>query len=88
MPFTTECFVQLFGWDLESLCLTTHQKRCQTFLSAGKPEEALAAHQYMMDVIDETGKASFLDWSNGMFSVMSPEAIILTRISLRIQGAM
>jgi hypothetical protein len=88
MPFTTECFVQLFGWDLESLCLTTHQKRCQTFLSAGKPEEALAAHQYMMDVIDETAKASCLDWSNGMFSVTSPDAIILTRISLRFQGAM
>jgi hypothetical protein len=86
--FTHECFVQLFGWDLESLCLTTHQTRCQTFLSAGKPDEALEAHQYMMDVIDETAKASCLDWSNGMFSMMSPNAIILTRISLRFQGEM
>jgi len=85
---THGCFVQLFGWDLESLCLTTHQKRCQTFLSAGKLDEALEAHQYMMDVIDKTTKASCLDWSKGMFSVTSPDAIILTRISLRIQGEM
>ncbi|KAG2345920.1 hypothetical protein BDR05DRAFT_96554 [Suillus weaverae] len=54
----------LFGWDLESLCLTTHQKRCQAFLSAGKPDEALEAHQYMMDAIDESAKATCLDWSN------------------------
>ncbi|KAG2354019.1 hypothetical protein BDR07DRAFT_1431067 [Suillus spraguei] len=54
----------LFGWDLESLCLTAHQKRCQAFLSAGKPDEALEAHKYMMDVIDEPTKASCLDWSN------------------------
>ncbi|KAG2335670.1 WD40 repeat-like protein [Suillus weaverae] len=55
----------LFGWDLESLCLTAHQKRCQAFLSAGKPDEALEAHQYMMHAIDESAKASCLDWSNG-----------------------
>ncbi|KAG2354024.1 hypothetical protein BDR07DRAFT_1431077, partial [Suillus spraguei] len=54
----------LFGWDLESLYLTAHQKRCQAFLSAGKPDEALEAHKYMMDVIDEPTKASCLDWSN------------------------
>ncbi|KAG2338713.1 hypothetical protein BDR05DRAFT_969007 [Suillus weaverae] len=54
----------LFGWDLESLCLTAHQKRCQAFLSADKPDEALEAYQYMMDAIDESAKASCLDWSN------------------------
>ncbi|KAG1766605.1 hypothetical protein EV702DRAFT_1282874 [Suillus placidus] len=54
-----------FGWDLASLCLTAHQKRCQAFLSAGKPDEALKAHKYMMDVIDESAKANCLDWSNG-----------------------
>ncbi|KAG2345951.1 WD40 repeat-like protein [Suillus weaverae] len=54
----------LFGWDIESLCLTAHQKRCRAFLSAGKPDEALEAHQYMMDTIDESAKASCLDWSN------------------------
>jgi len=65
MFFITECFVQLFGWDLESLYLTAHQKRCQALLSAGKPDESLEAHRFMMDVIDESAKASCLDWSNG-----------------------
>ncbi|KAG2113800.1 uncharacterized protein F5147DRAFT_34215 [Suillus discolor] len=46
------------------MLLTTHQKRCQAFLLAGKPDEALEAHKYMMDVIDETAKASCLDWFN------------------------
>jgi len=88
MFFITECFVQLFGWDLESLCLTTHQKRCQAFLLAGKPDEALEAHKYMMDTIDESAKTTCVDWSNGKFSLTSSEATILTRISLRIQGTM
>ncbi|KAG2125184.1 uncharacterized protein EDB93DRAFT_410622 [Suillus bovinus] len=60
----SECFVQLFGWDLESLLLTTHQKRCQAFLSAGEPDEVLEAHKHMMDAIDEIAKASCLDSSN------------------------
>jgi hypothetical protein len=86
--FIAECFVQLFGWDLKSLCLTTHQKRCQAFLSAGKPDEALEAHKYMMDTIDESVKTTCVDWSNGKFLLTSPKATILTRISLRIQGTM
>ncbi|KAG1790602.1 uncharacterized protein HD556DRAFT_1488069 [Suillus plorans] len=60
----------LFGWDLESLLFTTHQKRCQAFLSAGKPDQALHAHKYMMDAIDETATTSCLDWSNGEFYVL------------------
>jgi hypothetical protein len=88
MLFITKCFVQLFGWDLESLCLTTHQNRCQAFLLAGKPDEALEAHTYMMDTLDESVKATCVDWSNGKFSLTSPEATILTPISLRIQGTM
>ncbi|KAG2338712.1 WD40 repeat-like protein [Suillus weaverae] len=76
--FMTECLVQLFGWDLESLCLTAHQKRCKAFLSAGKPDEALEAYQYMMDAIDESAKASCLDWSNG---------IALAELNDRILGA-
>jgi hypothetical protein len=86
--FITECFVQLFGWDLESLCLTAHQKRCQSFLLAGKLDEALEAHKSMMDTLDESAKTTCVDWSNGKFSLTSPEAIILTPISLRIQGTM
>jgi hypothetical protein len=84
MLFLTDCFVQLFGWDLEALRLTAHQKRCQAFFSAGKSDEALEAHNYMMDVIDESAKASCLEWSNGKSSLTSFEAIILTCISLRI----
>ncbi|KAG1787199.1 uncharacterized protein HD556DRAFT_1530619 [Suillus plorans] len=60
----------LFGWDLKYLLLTTHQRRRQTFLSAGKHDEALKAHKYMMDAIDEIAKASCLDWSNGEFHVL------------------
>jgi len=63
--FMYKCFVQLFGWDLEALFLTAHQKRCQAFLSAGKPDKALEAHKYMMDTIDESAKASCHGWSNG-----------------------
>jgi hypothetical protein len=88
MIFTTYCFVQLFGWDLESLLLTAHQKRCQALLSAGKSDEALVAHKYMMDTIDEIAKASCLQWSNGMSSLTSLVAIILTLNSLRFQGTM
>jgi hypothetical protein len=65
MPFVTSDFIQLFGWDLKSLLLTAHQKRCQAFLSAGKSDEALEAHKFMMDTIDDTAKASSLEWSNG-----------------------
>jgi tetratricopeptide (TPR) repeat protein len=61
---TYEDLTVLFGWDLQSLCLTAHQKRCQVFLSAGKTDEALEAYQYMMDTINETVKASCIDWSN------------------------
>ncbi|KAG1789660.1 uncharacterized protein HD556DRAFT_773289 [Suillus plorans] len=64
MPQMYEDLTVLFGWDLESSLLTTHQKRCQAFLSAGKFDEALEAHKYMMDAIDNIAKASCLDWSN------------------------
>jgi hypothetical protein len=69
MLFINNCFVQLFGWDPEALFLTAHQKRCQAFLLAGKPDEALEAYKYMMDAIDEYTKASCLDWSHGKSAV-------------------
>ncbi|KIK37624.1 hypothetical protein CY34DRAFT_810161, partial [Suillus luteus UH-Slu-Lm8-n1] len=61
---TYEDLTLLFGWDLEALFLTAHQKRCQAFLSTGKLHKALEAHKYMMDTIDESAKASCLVWSN------------------------
>jgi hypothetical protein len=68
MLFINNCLVQLFGWDLEALLLTAHQKRCQAFLSVGKFVKALEAYNYMMDAIDEIAKASCLIWSNGKSS--------------------
>ncbi|KIK39172.1 hypothetical protein CY34DRAFT_808550, partial [Suillus luteus UH-Slu-Lm8-n1] len=61
---TYEDLTLLFGWDLDALFLTAHQKRCQAFLSAGKPDIALEAHKYMMETIDESAKTSCLVWSN------------------------
>jgi hypothetical protein len=69
MLFINKCFLQLFGWDLQALCLTAHQKRCHAFLSAGKPDKALEAYKYMMDAIGESAKASCLLWSNGKSAV-------------------
>ncbi|KAG2743684.1 hypothetical protein P692DRAFT_20838379 [Suillus brevipes Sb2] len=62
---TYEDLTVLFGWDLEALFLTAHQKRSQALLSAGKADKALEAHKYMMKTIDKTAKASCLVWSNG-----------------------
>jgi hypothetical protein len=69
MFLINNCFVQLFGWDLEALLLTPHQKRCQAFLSAGEPDKALEAHRYMMETMDKSAKASCLVWSNGKSAV-------------------
>jgi hypothetical protein len=88
MLCVTECFVQLFGWNLKSSCLTVHQNRCQAFLLAGQSDEAFEAHKCMMDAIDGYAKASCLNWSNGKFSATSSEATIFTRVSLRIQGTL
>ncbi|KAG2128626.1 uncharacterized protein EDB93DRAFT_168427 [Suillus bovinus] len=62
--FLYQDLIVLFGWDLESVLLTTHQKRCQAFLLAVKPDKALEAHKDMIAAIDEAARASCLDWSN------------------------
>jgi hypothetical protein len=64
-------FVQLFGWDLKSLWQDANKKRCLALLQASRLEEALEAHQFMMDKCDESTKANSLDWSTGKFSAMS-----------------
>ncbi|KAG2340113.1 hypothetical protein BDR05DRAFT_1002859 [Suillus weaverae] len=83
MPQIHEDLTVLFSWDLESLCLTAHQKRCQAFLLAGKSDQALEAHKLMMDVIGESAKASCLHWSNSMFSLAHPA---LAELNDRIFG--
>ncbi|KAG2126787.1 uncharacterized protein EDB93DRAFT_1272949 [Suillus bovinus] len=50
----------------------TYQDLVVAFLLAGKPDKALEAHKYMVDVIDESVKANCLDWSKGKYLVMSP----------------
>ncbi|KAG1793189.1 uncharacterized protein HD556DRAFT_525147 [Suillus plorans] len=59
-----EDLVVLFGWDLKSLWLTAHQKRCDALLLAGKLQDAVRSYRYMMDSIDETTRAICLEWSN------------------------
>ncbi|KAG0699362.1 hypothetical protein DFH29DRAFT_1002055 [Suillus ampliporus] len=82
-------FVQLFGWDLKSLCQNAHQHWCDALLRADRLEEALGSYQYMMDTIDENTKASCLDWSNSKSRVLNViHAAILTLISCSIQGRM
>ncbi|KAG1732343.1 hypothetical protein EDB19DRAFT_1912066 [Suillus lakei] len=41
------------------------QKWCDMLLRAGRLEEALKLYRHLMDICDESTKASCLDWSNG-----------------------
>ncbi|KAG1789035.1 uncharacterized protein HD556DRAFT_828571 [Suillus plorans] len=56
-------FTVLFGWDLDSLWQTIHQRQCDAFLRADQVIEAIEAYQYMMHMIDEAEKTSCLGWS-------------------------
>ncbi|KAG2147810.1 uncharacterized protein EDB93DRAFT_1250323 [Suillus bovinus] len=78
---TYEDLIVLFGWDLKSLWLTAHQKRCHALFRARKLQDALKSYQCMMDNIDDRTKASCLEWSKGKSGVRNvAQAIILTRI--------
>ncbi|KAG1793194.1 uncharacterized protein HD556DRAFT_525963 [Suillus plorans] len=59
-----EDLVVLFGWDLKSLWLTAHQKRCDALLLAGKLQDAVRSYRYMTDSIDETTRVICLEWFN------------------------
>ncbi|KAG2151591.1 uncharacterized protein EDB93DRAFT_1249232 [Suillus bovinus] len=56
-------FTVLFGWDLDSLWETTNQRRCDALLLAGRVIEAVESFQYMMNMINEAGKGSCIEWS-------------------------
>jgi hypothetical protein len=58
------CTLQLFGWDLDSLWQTVHQRRCDAFLRADQVIKAVESYQSMMRMIDEAEKTSCLGWSN------------------------
>lgn len=88
IPRIYEELTVLFGWDLESLCFTAHQKRCQAFLLASKPDEALKTYKHMMKTIDESAKANCLEWSNDKSGVCDAQSTILTRISLSFHKRM
>ncbi|KAG2360508.1 hypothetical protein BDR07DRAFT_1412301 [Suillus spraguei] len=64
MDYIYEDLVVLFGWDLKSLWLTAHQKRCDALLRAGRLQDAVKSYRYMMDTSDDITKANCLDWSN------------------------
>ncbi|KAG2356060.1 hypothetical protein BDR07DRAFT_1613333 [Suillus spraguei] len=59
-----EDLVVLFGWDLESLWLTAHQKRCDALLCAGRLQDAMKSYRCMMDASDDITEANCLEWSN------------------------
>ncbi|KAG1789521.1 heterokaryon incompatibility protein-domain-containing protein [Suillus plorans] len=59
-----EDLVMLFGWDLNSLWLTAHQKRWDALLRARKLPDAVRSYQYIMISSDENTKAEYLEWSN------------------------
>ncbi|KAG1793190.1 uncharacterized protein HD556DRAFT_1527681 [Suillus plorans] len=71
-----EDLVVLFGWDLKSLWLTAHQKRCDALLLAGKLQDAVRSYRYMMDSIDETTRAICLEWSNAFTKKCSAPFLI------------
>ncbi|KAG1800188.1 uncharacterized protein HD556DRAFT_1439046 [Suillus plorans] len=56
-------FTVLFGWDLDSLWETISQRRCDAFLLAGRVIEAVESFQYMMNMVNEAGKGSRIEWS-------------------------
>jgi hypothetical protein len=59
------CTPQFFSWDLHSLWQAANQRRCEAFLCADRVIEAVGSHQYMMRVIGEAAKPSYLEWSTG-----------------------
>ncbi|KAG1888599.1 hypothetical protein F4604DRAFT_2024111 [Suillus subluteus] len=66
-----QVFVVIFRWDLESLWKNANQKKCDALLCAGRLGEVVESHRYMMDMSDETMKASCLEWSTGKSSLLS-----------------
>jgi hypothetical protein len=65
-------FLQLFGWDLESLWQTANKQQCVALIRAGRLGEALESYLSMMNASDETAKASLRAWfSSQSFSHIS-----------------
>ncbi|KAG1880264.1 hypothetical protein C8R48DRAFT_767066 [Suillus tomentosus] len=59
-----EDLVVLFGWDLKSLWLTAHRKRCDALHRTDRLQDAVKSYQAMMVWSDEYKEADFLGWSN------------------------
>ncbi|KIK46471.1 hypothetical protein CY34DRAFT_800323 [Suillus luteus UH-Slu-Lm8-n1] len=58
-------FTVLFGWNLDLLCQTVNQRRCDVLFRADRVVEAAQSYQYMMRMIDEDAKGRCLEWSTG-----------------------
>jgi hypothetical protein len=55
-------FLQLFGWELESLWQTANKKLCLALLKARRLGEAFESYRYGMDASDEATRASLHAW--------------------------
>jgi hypothetical protein len=51
MLFITECFVQLFGWDLPSLLLTMHQKSCSLPFAVSESVDPPSNRAMLIEVV-------------------------------------
>lgn len=80
MPLMSNwCFMQLFGWDIESSWKIANQKRCNALVQLSRFRDAVVSYHHMMDMSDEITQASCLDWSTGRSSI-----ILLILQSLRV----
>lgn len=70
-------FLQLFGWDLESLWQNANQQQCQALFRAGRIGAAVESYQSTMDKSDEETKARLSAWFTGKSSVTPSNLIIL-----------
>lgn len=61
--FMSKCtFLQLFGWELESLWQTANEKLCFALLKAGRLGEAFESYKYGMDASDEATRSGLRAW--------------------------
>lgn len=76
-------FLQLFGWELESLWQTANEKLCLALLKAGRLGEAFESYRYGMGASDEATKAGLRAWIFSKSSSNTTHAAILSCLSLR-----
>ncbi|KAG2353052.1 hypothetical protein BDR07DRAFT_1465904 [Suillus spraguei] len=63
-----EDLIVLFGWDLKSLWLTAHQKKCDALLRVGRLQDVVKSYRFLVEMSDDK-KTDCLDWPNGKSGV-------------------